>query len=294
MTGKKRLQPLHFLEDLTSPIYGDERSKNILRLRMSHQFSSSSNSEYFGSMNMLLAVLYRVFKWRHECPHISYISKALETIYKLAANSDNVSFINTCPKEVISSIAELLSPGDLFDLPYYGSGVTATVMELDMRNGALDALLAMCSQSSTVLLVVGALPRCLELLYTISTAYSSNSSGGFLQQQLGDSSTGNGNNPYSGSSNPTLTQSINTNATNINSGIQALNHLLGISCSSNFTAGSHAANLALSKLSEGSQKAAQLMSLLLSHPEFAHKFRLLRADLYLAACADDNIAGLVA
>jgi hypothetical protein len=48
----------------------------------------------------------------------------------------------------------------------------------------------------------------------------------------------------------------------------------------------------IAKVVEGSQKAGQILSILLTQPEFSEKFRSMRTDLYSAACSDDTIAGM--
>jgi hypothetical protein len=47
----------------------------------------------------------------------------------------------------------------------------------------------------------------------------------------------------------------------------------------------------IAKVVEGSQKAGQILSILLTQPEFSEKFRSMRTDLYIASCSDDSIAG---
>eukprot|EP01035_Chromulina_nebulosa_P026694 gene26694-34979_t len=152
MTGKKRLQYMNVLEDLTSVFGNDERSKNTFRMRISHQFSSSSQIEYSITMNILMAVLYHVLHSRATLPHISYILRGLEILNKLAQSPENTLFINNCPHEILDSLVEMLYPSYQRDLPRSYEPTAAG--DLDIRNGSLDALQSMSALSVPVMLYI--------------------------------------------------------------------------------------------------------------------------------------------
>ena len=296
-TGKKRLHHMHHLEDLSSVFGLDERGKSLFKMRLSHQYSSSSLPEYSSAISMLLSILYHIFTHRADMPNITYLTRALEITSKLALNPDNASCFQSCPRELLAAVADFLSPSELKELPSYGpNSVNVTLFELELRNLTIEALQNICNLSPVAMSLVGSVPNCIDTIYGIATLPS------FVASISGAA------NPNPNPNYPSSYIGGETSHYNVSSSVSKLHHLAsvkihgintsGVSTSpnlsySNANSSANVNTVIFSKVAEGSHKAAQLLGLLLSQKEFSEKFRGLRTDLYLAACGDEFMADMV-
>lgn len=281
---------MNTLDDLVTVFGNDEKAKNNFRVRIAHQFSTSSLLEFSSCMNMLLSIVFHILCKRRLAPNVQFILRALEILTRLSQVPENSIFIGACPDEILVSLVELLHPADLDDLTSISGGGGGALdsalspdMELELRNAALEALHSMCTVSTAVAIALGKVPRVADRLFGILMSLASTAN------HLSTSSTPTVNvnynfNPEQGAS-ATLPAMSGSSAFQYNASVNSSAVAYGTAAGMGMGVGMN------SRVSEGGQRAAQLLGLLLALPEHELLFKSLRVDLYVAACYDEQIAG---
>ena len=193
LTGERRLATYFWLEDCI----GDTKFQSTIRYKSSSSMSRISYFDYAEVTKSLLAYIHSSIQQGIDR---SQIFRGLELIQKLCSNPENEIVMANCPNEVLETLMELLccnvtstEPLHMAEintfsganslaavgssrtkllqhysrLPACESNFFIDLSDFDIREQALDSLLAMCQISPDIQLRLAEVPHGMEILIRI-------------------------------------------------------------------------------------------------------------------------------